>query len=150
MSGGSYNYLCWASTPQELGARYDTIRDMADDLAAFGPEAAHAAAATKKVVTALDNAAAVAKPINAVWKAMEWYHSSDWGRDRLVDALRTYEQENPGDERCEFCAEPSVLIYNGHPMCDRCRVLIDETRNDLATLTVLRGSDLVRAALEPI
>lgn len=31
-------------------------------------------------------------PLRAVWHAVEWHHSADWGEDRVLEALERYQQ----------------------------------------------------------
>lgn len=86
MSGGSFNYLCFADA-EEIGQRLHDLDEMATALDGICPEAA---AATREIV---EHVRALQPQIDAlkdVWHAIEWWHSSDWGRDRAEEAAATY------------------------------------------------------------
>ena len=90
MSGGSYNYLCVHA--QGLEAQRDDLEAMKRRLREFGKEGLPGAALaywrTQQVVKALDEAQAMARRLESVWKAVEWYDSNDYGKDQLVAALK--------------------------------------------------------------
>lgn len=95
MSGGSFDYLCFKDA-DELLEHLDTIQEMADELAKLG----YANDAAKETQTLLLNYRAflnrsqtALERLQPVWKAMEWWHSSDWGEDRLKETLAEYRGE---------------------------------------------------------
>lgn len=95
MSGGSYNYLCHVADiegPLKLVDRQHDLEAMRDALAAEGAEdAAKATEALREELAGLekqftDRVHELAK----VWKALEWWHSLDWGEERFREALETW------------------------------------------------------------
>lgn len=93
MSGGSFNYLCWAVDLEDLLAKRHQLESMAEELARLGyaPDAASEAralisdirAAQVRVETAMDR-------LQGVFKAVEWWRSGDWGEDGVHEALEHY------------------------------------------------------------
>lgn len=85
MSGGSYNYLCNATLSErddDLRRMYDRLRELEQKKAARRDESKAyglAADATHRILAALD----VPDALSAVWKAVEWRDSSDWGEDQM-------------------------------------------------------------------
>lgn len=98
MSGGSYNYLCWARDLEDLNGKRDTLREMADRLAGLG-YAQDAAAETEELLVMLQQwevrATVRAARLAEVWKAVEWWDSCDSGEDDVRGALAAYRGE-PG------------------------------------------------------
>lgn len=96
MSGGAYEYLCWKTELDELLSRQHHLRNMADRLAGLG-YAADAAEETEELLIMLRQwqirAEVRVKRLEAVWKAVEWWDSADWGEDRVHAALRAYRGE---------------------------------------------------------
>ena len=83
MSGGSFNYLCYA---EDLSDRVGSIEDMARHLEEYlGAE--DAAVATRGVVAKLKQANDSADVLREVWKAVEWWQSGDWAKDQAAEAL---------------------------------------------------------------
>lgn len=88
MSGGSFDYLCWKNGAQAL-ADVDNLRRMAWELATFGPSQAYADTdALLALALELDERT---DRLRAVWKAVEWCVSSDWGPDDVLQAINAYE-----------------------------------------------------------
>lgn len=86
MSGGSFNYLCYVDA-EEIGQRLGALDDMASALEVVCPEAA---AATREIA---DHVRGVQPKIDALkdlWHAVEWWHSSDWGRERVESVVAAY------------------------------------------------------------
>ena len=105
MSGGSYNYLCWASDLEEINGKRHTLRAMADRLAGLG-YAQDAAAETEELLVMLQQweirAQVRIKRLSEVWQAVEWWDSSDSGEDGVREALATYRgNEGNGPQRQE-------------------------------------------------
>lgn len=95
MSGGSYNYLCYAESDTLLH-NTETIKEMSDRLAGLG-YASDAAAETEDLLLlirqALNRIEARRKRLEGVWKAIEWWDSADWGEDQVKKALEEYRGE---------------------------------------------------------
>jgi hypothetical protein len=96
MSGGSFHYLCWKSAEDLLsGHANDQLEKMHDDLLARG--FTDAADLTDSILRCiLDAHEAVqqqARELAAVWQAVEWHTSGDWGPeqvDRAIEQFRKY------------------------------------------------------------
>lgn len=98
MSGGSYDYLCWARDLEDLSQKQYSLREMADRLAGLG-YAKDAAAETEELLVLLRQWEIRAKTrterLEAVWKAVEWWDSADWSEARVHEALAAYRRDNP-------------------------------------------------------
>lgn len=91
MSGGSYGYLCFAvGDAAELGAKRDELRRMAERLQQAGYR--HAARRTRTVTDLLDAAEQVAAQLEAVWHAVEWRDSNDWGDEQVAEVCAAFER----------------------------------------------------------
>lgn len=91
MSGGSFNYLCYAADIGTLGERRGAIEEMAQALDVYDhPAAAKAAERTRAVLLALSAADELASQLADVWHAVEWHHSSDWGEEDVIEVLQAY------------------------------------------------------------
>ena len=87
MSGGSFDYLCHADElpPETL----ERMAEELDALAAEGvPGAAEAAEETRRYI-----APEWESPIRQVWRAVEWWRSGDWGRNKIRQALDRYTEK---------------------------------------------------------
>ena len=98
MSGGSFNYLCMAvdhDEPLSIARKLEDIKDMRDALMSEG--ATDAAEATGEIVSMIerffDELESKASKLSPLWRAMEWYCSGDWGKDRLEDALEKWRSD---------------------------------------------------------
>lgn len=85
MSGGSYNYLCWAADNAELESRRSDITAMAERLEKS--EYRKAARATRDVLRLLDAAERAAHALGDVWHAVEWADSGDCGEDAVAEEV---------------------------------------------------------------
>ena len=98
MSGGSYDYLCWASELDQLLEKQHHLSDMAERLAGLG-YADDAATETTHLLLAMRQwrirAAAHVDRLTDVWKAVEWWDSADWSEDRVHEALTKYRGDQP-------------------------------------------------------
>lgn len=91
MSGGSFDYLY---VHYEVELRHERqLEQMADRLAVLG----YADDAAQETRRALEDARAARvraevalKRLEGVWKAMEWWQSSDWSEDAVAEALVKY------------------------------------------------------------
>lgn len=91
MSGGSFNYLCYAADTGMLGESRGAIEEMAEALDAYDqPAAAKAAERTRAVLLALSAADELARQLTDVWHAVEWHHSCDWSEEDVIKVLRAY------------------------------------------------------------
>ncbi|MFI6979328.1 hypothetical protein ACIBSV_12180 [Embleya sp. NPDC050154] len=93
MSGGSYNYLCFALDIGELHTRINDLDEMTDRLAALGyaDDAARESAELLARLRQWDVRATVAiKRLRKVWEAVEYWDSSDAGEDDVRAALAEY------------------------------------------------------------
>jgi hypothetical protein len=97
VSGGSFDYLCYASDLADLVEKRRSLAQMADEL--DGHEwATDVALDTRKLL--LDLAAfdkQVTERIKAltdVWKAIEWWRSADYSEDQAREAVAAY--RSPG------------------------------------------------------
>ena len=84
VSGGSYNYLCYATTQEHIGAREGTLRLMYNRLMELAPTSS-ATLDTRDLIRLLDQAQALAEKLSDVWYAVEWADSSDW---TIEDAMK--------------------------------------------------------------
>ncbi|MFD6490682.1 hypothetical protein [Streptomyces sp. NPDC060188] len=103
MSGGSYNYLCHAFDLDDLLERRHSLREMADRLAGLG-YAEDAAKETEELLVLLNQwgvRAMVRKNrLAEVWKAVEWWDSSDRSEKGVHEALAAYRGEL-GQPECD-------------------------------------------------
>lgn len=95
MSGGSYNYLFRDDLADLLGKETE-LREMADRLAGLG-YAEDAARETEELLTMLRQwrirAEVRVRRLSDVWHAVEWWDSSDWGEDKVREAVAAYQGE---------------------------------------------------------
>lgn len=95
MSGGSYDYLYGASDLEELLGRRNSLREMAERLNGM-VDAEDVFGETEELILmikAVERRVAVRlKRLAPVWKAVEWYDSSDWGVDQLKQAITEYRE----------------------------------------------------------
>lgn len=96
MSGGSYNYLCHAFDLDDLLEKRGSLQEMADRLAGLG-YAEDAAKETEELLVLLNqwrvHAEVRRNRLAEVWKAVEWWDSSDCGEDGVREALAKYRGE---------------------------------------------------------
>lgn len=95
MSGGSFGYLCHAADFDDglkLAIKLEDLKAMRDALRSEGAD--DAADATAEMVSMTEDFIAKmeskGKSLSKVWKAMEWFYSGDWGKERLDEALKEY------------------------------------------------------------
>jgi hypothetical protein len=98
MSGGSYNYLCGKDQGSIIDYQ-DELEKMSNRLAGLG-YAVDAAKETEELILIirqfLNRAGARIDRLSAVWKAVEWWDSWDWGEEELKEALTRYREEKQG------------------------------------------------------
>lgn len=92
MSGGSFNYLGLATDERQVNDEHlSDLREMAEYLEVTYPDHP-ATAATRALHDRLS--AARTRPIPpallAVWKAVEWHRSNDYGPRQVYEALHNY------------------------------------------------------------
>lgn len=86
MSGGSYNYLCWAC--EELSSRTSDLVAMAARLERSGYYAP--ARATRNVLLLLEGVQEAARALEDVWHAVEWADSGDYSEDQVREAVAEF------------------------------------------------------------
>lgn len=96
MSGGSFNYLCYAELPDLLNRDWD-IQSMADELAKLG-YAKDAAKETMDLLldlrSAVNRLETRKEHISDVWKALEWWHSGDWSEESFKEELEKWRDKS--------------------------------------------------------
>lgn len=86
MSGGSYNYLCFAvDEPGKLDDRRDELEEMRKRLCHLGYY--DLAERTQEVTRLLDEVVEKATALAEVWKAVEWRDSMDWSDKTMHEVL---------------------------------------------------------------
>ncbi|WP_306317219.1 MULTISPECIES: hypothetical protein [unclassified Streptomyces] len=99
MSGGSFNYLCYVQDLEDLRSQRHDLEDMASRLAGLG-YAQDAARETEELLLLLRQwevrATARVARLTDVWKAVEWWDSSDSGEDGVHEALAKYRNDTDG------------------------------------------------------
>lgn len=100
MSGGSYDYLCWAQDLEDINGKRYALREMADRLAGLG-YAQDAAAETEELLVLLQQwevrAQVRVKRLSDLWHAVEWWDSNDSGEDDVREALTKYRGDTDGN-----------------------------------------------------
>jgi hypothetical protein len=100
MSGGSFDYLCYAHDVRDLTEKGEALERMRDSLAGLG-YAKDAAMETEVLIRLLrQTEVRVETAINRlseVWRAMEWWQSYDSSEDGLKQALAKYRGEGSKD-----------------------------------------------------
>lgn len=97
MSGGSFNYVGRSYDRHELIGKLHELRGLREALAKL-PGSAPALAATDRFLAladALEGAAAAIveadTPLKAVWHAVEWHASGDFGDDTVAEVLAAFD-----------------------------------------------------------
>lgn len=94
MSGGSFNYLCYAE-PEELFNKRADLKAMVEALSNLGYT--DAAAETETITLILNHFEARMRArlerLTPVWKAMEWVQSGDSGPEYLGEEIARYRKE---------------------------------------------------------
>lgn len=98
MSGGSFNYLCHTWDFDALASKQGDLEAMSRALAELG-YAKDAARETEELLVMLrqwENQAIVrVERLREVWKAVEWWRSSDYSEDDVKEALAEYRAVQP-------------------------------------------------------
>lgn len=112
MSGGSYNYLCFADADDVLGKHRD-LCDMANRLDGLCPEAA---AETRAIFdgpgSLYAELEARLKRLTDLWKAVEWCDSGDWSQDHLGKAIEEFRAQGPAPDTLVTEVERTQEIAN--------------------------------------
>ena len=94
MSGGSFNYLCHTWGFHDLVSKQGDLEAMAQALAGLG-YAKDAARETVELLLLLRQwevqASVRVERLREVWKAMEWWQSSDYSEDDFRETLAAYQ-----------------------------------------------------------
>jgi len=93
MSGGSFNYLCYADTSEIVTGEHDSeIGSMIDTLQELG--AKDIADDTRKIIDLSKEYREKVETLRAslenVWHAVEWNMSGDSGEDAVKEAIKKY------------------------------------------------------------
>lgn len=92
MSGGSFNYLCFADATDLLSKHRPDLADMAANLTNRGYK--DAALETERLIAYVDHAerqiTARMERLQKVWKAVEWNCSGDSGPEEVREAVEEY------------------------------------------------------------
>jgi hypothetical protein len=95
MSGGSYNYVCYADPGDLLQKHGQDLQEMVGALSRAGAD--DAARETETVIAILDHfrnrMQARLDRLNGVWRAMEWWHSGDISEEDFKKALAEYRSD---------------------------------------------------------
>lgn len=97
MSGGSFDYLCMALDLDALLVRQEQLESMAAKLREWGYDgAADETDAVRTEVQLLKTSVLDrAERLRAVWKAVEWTVSCDWGPDSVAEAVQELQSGKP-------------------------------------------------------
>lgn len=91
MSGGSFDYLCFAE-PYDIFNKRDALKRMAEDLASDGH--IDAAKETETVGLILNQFEALMRArldrLHDLWRAVEWTRSGDTGPNAITEAIAEY------------------------------------------------------------
>lgn len=129
MSGGSYNYLCHIDDLSDLVSQCFDLGSMAERLEQLSevdfPGVTAAAERTRSLEAHLmmweAHVRAQIALLSGVWKAVEWWDSSDSGPDSVVVALaKMLAPDSAAPVRLPFGVErePYPVGYHGHcPFC---------------------------------
>ncbi len=88
MSGGSFDYVSGAELSVLIDKRH-VLRDLRDALA-MHPGSEHALAATNAFLLLVDTLEHERARLEAVWHAVEWTSSGDWGAEDVAEALAAH------------------------------------------------------------
>jgi hypothetical protein len=97
MSGGSFNYLCFAE-PDDIFRKREDLRNMVEALAELGH--ADAAKETESVILVLNHFEARMRArmdrLHDIWRSVEWVRSGDSAPSVINDAVTAYRLECDG------------------------------------------------------
>ena len=93
MSGGSWNYLFCKDIDELMnGSSTELLQDMVDRLNSAGFK--DVAKDTQRLVEYIKSASirieTLFETLSPVFKAVEWFDSGDWGKDRVDKAIEEY------------------------------------------------------------
>jgi len=98
MSGGSFNYLYCKENIDDLLYHTDDLDNMREALIKYGYE--DIAKDTQRLIEYIKSAevrvTVLAKKLQGVFKAVEYYESSDWGKDTMLKKLEEYRNGQNG------------------------------------------------------
>lgn len=110
MSGGSFNYLCFADLST---GKSDSLTAMAAELDRY-PGGQFAAEMTRSIATHAED---WQRRLYDVWHAVEWWQSGDWGQESVTEALAAFNQSyQPGQPWHRFpCGCSMEIGSDGKP-----------------------------------
>lgn len=124
MSGGSFNYLARQydvdGAAGVIAARQGDLLRMAHALESLCPEAAEetrvfvsGGTVGQRCRSLVDAADRHAQRLAPLWHAVEWFYSSDYGQDRVDEAVAAYRELGPPSEDSELhagCYRPDRAV----------------------------------------
>ena len=94
MSGGSYNYLCYADA-DDIHYKIPDITSMRDRLIELGYK--DAAKETEGLILMIEayqlRLETRLERLEDIWKAVEWCDSGDWGLEDIEEAIKEYREK---------------------------------------------------------
>lgn len=126
MSGGSYNYLCFADGSDVL-TKLGDLQSMADRLDEVCPEAAGETralfAGPKSLRAELEERL---KRLTDLWYAVEWRDSGDWGDAQLAEAVEKFRTQGPAPDA--LVTETDRSLAMAHLVDEAGRLLAEAQR----------------------
>lgn len=109
MSGGSFNYLHHKSLGLGEPTGDEDLARMLAQLEELFPNS-KATKHTRNVIELTKDGNDLVQQLGAVWQAVEWWRSGDWGQDQVFEEVERYEKTARSGQ------VPAVkLIYMAHP-----------------------------------
>ena len=91
MSGGAFNYMCFIDNWLLPDDREDDLEKMHKALLKYGESGEQAAAATLRLIRAIEKA----QELSDVWRAVEWEYSGDTSKESTLKVLEEYNDSLP-------------------------------------------------------
>lgn len=88
MSGGSFDYLCYADR-YNIGEKLRQVAEMEEALREY-PAGEWAADATQHIITTMEGVERQMEALQTVWHNVEWHHSCDSDEESVNKALNEY------------------------------------------------------------
>lgn len=87
MSGGSYNYLCYADH-SDIGNKTEDLQEMIDRLKELCFE--DIANESYLVLEHIKKTDKMINKLSEIWKAVEWMDSGDWGLENVNQEIENF------------------------------------------------------------
>lgn len=94
MSGGSFNYLCYKDAGELVSSSRQDLNEMVSALDALGSDAKEIADRTRAIPDRIAEIQAEIDALSDVWKAVEWWQSCDWSRERVFVEIGRYKERH--------------------------------------------------------